>query len=161
MKTVVAIVLLSCCALCQDKAAIAAAEAACGPRDVQFEVTDESSHPTPAPENGKALIYVVHEAYGTTRVGLDGKWIGALKGLRTYFSASIDPGEHHLCAILHQGVWSHVSLHVLKAEPGETYYFVAHVVGTFDTSWFYLRQVDSDEGKWLIAGAKFSASRPN
>ena len=101
MKTIAATVLLSCCscwALGQDKVAVAAAEAACGPQDSQFSVTsDESRHPTPTPESGKALIYVVGQVPRSTRVGADGKWLGALKR-GTYFSASVDPGEHHLCA---------------------------------------------------------------
>ena len=61
MKTTAAIFLLSCCSCCafgQDKAAVSAAEAACGPRDVGFNVTaDKSQHPTPTPEsNGSAWI---------------------------------------------------------------------------------------------------------
>lgn len=57
MKTIAAIVLLSCCALGQDRAAISAAEAACGPQDAEFEVMpDDSRHPTQTPESNKALI---------------------------------------------------------------------------------------------------------
>ncbi len=60
MKKIAAIVLLSCCALAQDKRAISRAEVGCGPKDVKYEVkTDESQHPTPTPKDGKALIYVV------------------------------------------------------------------------------------------------------
>ena len=67
MKTIAAIVLLSCGAFGQDKAGVSAAEAACGPRDVRFKVTaDKSRHPTPAPENGKAPIYVVQKDDATT-----------------------------------------------------------------------------------------------
>lgn len=46
MKTMVATIFLSfvCgCAFGQDKAAISAAEAACGPRDVEFDVTADKS----------------------------------------------------------------------------------------------------------------------
>jgi hypothetical protein len=39
MKIIAAILRLSSCAFGQDKAAIAAAEAACGPREASFEVT--------------------------------------------------------------------------------------------------------------------------
>jgi hypothetical protein len=160
VKTIAAIVLLSCFAVGQDKAAISAAEAACGPRDVGFDVTaEESQHPTPTPEDGKAVIYVVQESNGSTRVGGDGQWLGALKA-RTYFSASLDPGEHHLCAIYHLSSWSFVSLHDLKAEVGETYYFVANLVGGVFAGEFALRQVNPDEGKYLVAKAKFSVSHP-
>ena len=160
MKTIVAaILLLPWCAFGQDKAAISAAEGACGPRAVHFKVTaDKSGHPTPIPENGEALIYVVQKDSATTRVGADGKWIGAARR-GTYFFASIDPGEHHLCAIGRIGLWSHVSLRELKAKPGETYYFVAGG-GELLADEFTLNQVDADEGRHLVAFAHLSAFRP-
>jgi len=81
MKTIVTTFLLSflsCCALGQDKAAISAAEAACGPDNLELSMTtDESRHPTPPPENGKAMIYAVQRATGTFKFGADGKWLGA------------------------------------------------------------------------------------
>jgi hypothetical protein len=43
MKTIAAIVLLSCCALAQDKTAISAAEAGCGPQEQKFEVNSDES----------------------------------------------------------------------------------------------------------------------
>jgi hypothetical protein len=73
-----------------------------------------------------------------------------------YFSASIEPGEHHLCAIGRIGLYSHVSLRELKAEPGETYYFVAKY-GQLVADEFTLSQVDADEGKYLVAWAHLSA----
>jgi len=162
MKTTAAIFLLSCCSCCafgQDKAAVSAAEAACGPRDVGFKVTaDKSRHPTPAPENGKALMYVVQKDDATTRVGAAGKWLGAMRR-RTYFSASIEPGEHHLCAIGRIGIWSHVSLHELNAKAGETYYFVTEY-GELVGDQFTLHQVDPDEGKYLVAWAHLSTFHP-
>ena len=67
IRNIAAIVLLSCCALAQDKRAISRAEVGCGPQDVKYEVkTDESQHPTPTPEDGKALIYVVADGHLTT-----------------------------------------------------------------------------------------------
>lgn len=167
MKTIAAILLLSCCALGQDKTAVAAAEAACGPRDMNFEVkVDGPQEPTPTPENGKALIFVVQEDDITSRFGVDGEWVGALKG-RTYFFVQLDPGEHHLCATA-RGMgpavrYPRVALQQLRAEAGMTYYFVPHIVGesvyAIDTK-FDLSQVDPDEGKALVARAKFSTSRP-
>jgi hypothetical protein len=88
---------LSCCAFGQDKAAISVAEAACGPRDAGFKVSaDKSQHPTPTPEDEKALIYVVQKDDASTRFAADGKWLGALRR-RTYLLASIDPAEHQCC----------------------------------------------------------------
>ena len=44
-----------------------------------FEVkSDESQHPTPTPEDGKALIYVVADGHLTTIFGFDEKWVGAV-----------------------------------------------------------------------------------
>jgi hypothetical protein len=162
MKTIAAVLLLSCCSYCafgQDKAAVAAAEAACGPRAVGFKVTaDKSQHPTPRPEAGKALIYLVQKDDATTRVGTDGKWLGAMRR-RTYFSASIDPGERHLCAVGRIGIWSHVSLHELNAKAGETYYFVTEY-GELIPDQFTLHGVNPDEGKYLVAWAHLSAFHP-
>jgi hypothetical protein len=55
------------------------------------------------------------EAACGPRGGADGKWMGALKR-GTYFSISIDLGEHHLCAIGHIGELNPVSLHELRAK---------------------------------------------
>jgi hypothetical protein len=162
MKNIVAILLLSCCSCCafaQDKAALSAAEAACGPRAVGFKViADKSKHPTPPPESGKALIYVLQKDDATTRVGADGRWLGALRR-RTYLVTSSDPGEHHLCAIGHIGIWSHVSLRELNAKAGESYYFVTEY-GELIADQFNLHQVDPDEGKYLVAWAHLSAFHP-
>jgi hypothetical protein len=83
VKTIGALVLLSCCALAQGKRAISRAEVGCGPQDVKYEVkSDGSQHPTPSPEDGKALIYVVADGDLTSIFGFDEKWEGAVKGGR-------------------------------------------------------------------------------
>jgi hypothetical protein len=162
MKTIGAIFLLlfgSCCAFGQDKAAVSAAESACGPRSIGFKVdADKSQHPTPNPDDGKALIYVVQKDDASTRFGENGKWVGALRR-RTYLVASVDPGEHHLCAVGRIGVWSHVSLHELNAKAGETYYFVAEY-GQLIPDQYVLHPVDPDQGKYLVAWAHLSAFHP-
>ena len=163
MRTLDAVFLMSCCAVGQDKAAVSAAEGACGPQDVKFVVNaDNSQHPTPVPESGKALLYVVQEEKITSRLGVDGKWVGADKG-RTYFVVPIEPGDHHLCAMGRLGAAHWVSLRQLKAEPGATYYLVPHIVGeavySIDSK-FTLSIADPDEGKYLVARAKFSTSHP-
>jgi len=166
MKTITAILLLlSCCAfgpgaLGQDKAAVSAAAAACGPRDVHFAVAvNHSVHPAPAPENEKALIYVVERATGVMRFGADGKWLGGLKP-GTYLFASIDPGQHHLCVTGHLPLWKGLSLHEVTAKAGETCYFFVHVVAGGGYNELTLSEVGQDEGKELVARAKFSVSHP-
>lgn len=93
------------------------------------------------------------------RFGADGKWLGALKP-GSYFFASIDPGEHHLCVTGHLPLWKGLSLRELNAKPGETYYFFVHVVAGGGYNELTLSQVDTDEGKELLARAKFSVSHP-
>ena len=162
MKTI-AIVLLSCCAFGQDKAAVSSAEAGCGSQDAKFEVkSDESQHPAPSPEEGKALIYFVADGHLTSIFGVDGKWAGAVNGGR-YFFVSVDPGEHHLCAMLQSFVplrGPKVSVHSLNAEPGGSYYFRTRMVGISTGFVLQLDQLDSDEGRWFVAWSKFSTSRP-
>ena len=51
-----------------------------------------------------------------------------------------------------------VSFHQLQARAGEIYYFVAHYA--VSDREFALTQVGSDQGKYLVAQAKFGASRP-
>jgi hypothetical protein len=172
MTTIAAIVLLSCCAVAQDKTAISAAEAGCGPQEQKFEVnSDESQHPAPTPEDGKAVIYFVVDGHPvpaapyTSVFGVDGKWVGAVNAGR-YFFVTIEPGEHHLCArrqsLLPPG-GARVSVHSLKAEPGGSYYFrtrMYQIVGGGVGFVFQLDQMDSDEGRWFVAWSKFSTSHP-
>ena len=85
MKSIAAIVLLSCCALAQDKRAISRAEVGCGPQDVKYEVkSDESQHPTPTPEDGKAVIYFVADGHLTSIFGFDEKWVGGSQRWRVF-----------------------------------------------------------------------------
>ena len=171
MKTIAATVLLTCCSCCafaQDKRAISAAEVGCGPQDAKFEVkTDESQHPTPRPEDGKALIYVVADGHLTTLFGFDEKWVGAVNGGINggrYFFVPIDPGEHHVCAMLQSfrpdRSRPRVSVHSLKTEPGGIYYFRTRLVGISTGFVLQLDQVDPDEGRWFVAWSKFSTSHP-
>ena len=159
MKKIAAIALLSCWALAQDKRAIARAEVGCGPQDAKYEVkTDESQHPTPTPKDGKALIHVVADGHLTSIFGFDELWVGAVNDGR-YFFVAIDPGEHHVCAILQSSLPARgprVSVHSLKAEPGETYYFRTRLVGISTGSVLQLDQLDPDEGRWFVAWSKFS-----
>ena len=174
MKLVLVLALLTAPVLAQDVAAVAVALAACGPKEVQFDVqTDKSQHPVPKPEAGKALVYVVEDQRQnlihclgncdeTTHLGLDGAWMGANRG-SSYFFFSVEPGEHHLCAAWPRGPrgqrpQDHVSLANFAAEAGHTYYFRA-VATAISTSAFYsldLEPVGDDEGQLLVAASPFS-----
>ncbi len=79
---------------------------ACGDDKVKFKVDRQKGQPAPTlPGSDKALIVFVEELDKnqpilgpppTTRVGLDGAWVGANQG-NSYFAIPIAAGEHHVC----------------------------------------------------------------
>ena len=167
--------LFSTLALAQDQSPLAAAEAACGPKDVQFVAQAAPSQPLAQPDAGKSLVYVVEEfdkvvgeiSRPTLRVGVDGKWAGADKG-NSYISFSVEPGEHHLCANW-QSRWKRLSnekaFNGFTAEPGKVYYFRARITehgGSTGASNFTLdlEPLNGDQGKYLVASSALSAAQP-
>ena len=160
----------------QDKAQVdaARAQAGCGASSVEFDVkTDKSQHPAAQPEAGKAVVYVFEEEerqpnfsyFGsvTTRVGVDGKWVGANHG-NSYFFFSVDAGEHHLCAQWQSslGRLSRLgSALTFTAAPGGKYYFRTEVEerNEFPAA-VRLKPVDEAEGQFLISGGALSTSHP-
>jgi hypothetical protein len=131
---------------------------ACGPKDVSFNVKlDKSPHSLTPPEPGKARIYflldrgvtpISDSSTESTRFGVDGAWVGAIHG-KAYFSVSVDPGEHHLCAAFpfYRDAKT-VALAHLQTEAGRTYFYTG------------LDPIDSDEGSYLIAGYPLSVFHP-
>ncbi len=59
MKAVLAVILFAVSAFAQDQSAIAQAESACGPNDVQFDTKTANNETTTQPDAGKSLVYVV------------------------------------------------------------------------------------------------------
>ena len=96
--------LLTSSVFAQDKPTDGAAAPGCGEPKMKFEVkTEKSQHPAQT-DVGKAMVYFIENdsqfdsfPSPTTRMGIDGEWVGATHG-NSYFSVSVDPGEHHLCA---------------------------------------------------------------
>jgi hypothetical protein len=171
MKALLTIVLfVTSLAFAQDQAAIAASEAACGPKDAKFDAKqDVTQHPTPEPDADKALVYVVQEigqehckGCALTKVGLDGAWVGANQG-SSYFFFSTDPGEHHLCLNWQsrfEGLSRAFAMADFTAAAGKVYYFRARIFpGHYDYS-FDLDLINSDQGKFLVASSAFSNSHP-
>src|SRR5271156_3331640 len=133
MKSALVVVLLTAAAFAQDPAAVTAAKAACGPASVRFDARqDTTQHPTPDPDPGKAMVYVV-QSLGEiectscllTKAAVDGAWVGANQG-SSYLFFSAEPGEHHICVnwqsrpqIRSQAL----ALANFTAEAGHTYYF--------------------------------------
>jgi Protein of unknown function (DUF2846) len=142
----------------------AVAPAACGPENVSFNVKlDESQHALAQPEPGKALVYFIQEkgadAFGvTTKIGLDGTWVGASKN-SSYFAVSVEPGEHHVCANVQSFRGHPVGLVHFTAEAGMVYYFNARIVyGEEAAVNLFFGAVDSDQAKYLIASFPLSVS---
>ena len=179
-KLMMAIVLCGAWAFAQDsvdfdpnKTAVAKAMAACGPDKVKFDVTQSGASQPPATvEAGKALVYVIEETsancgvgcVATTKVGLNGSWIGANQG-NSYFSFAVASGEHHLC-VRWQSILPHrnrlAALANFTAEAGKIYYFRT---GVFETESFGahldLAPINSDQGQYLVALFPLSMARAN
>lgn len=175
MKTVLLVLLFSVSAFAQDLS-LTTAESACGPAHVQFVIkTSNSDHPQLAlPDPGKALVYVVEDQKFkvvndvTTRIGVDGTWVGANRG-NSYFSFSVEPGKHHLCADWISGFLPGgrlVSLTSFTAESGAVYYLRTRTSSSppsgkaGDGASIDLEFVNADEGRLLVASSGLSQSQP-
>jgi hypothetical protein len=131
------------------------AQLACGDPGVKFDVQRAPGRPRPTPTKDTAVVYILEPGmavthamvgtpiYGFThRIGLDGKWIGAV-ATGTYFAFPVPAGVHRLCTRGQSwmfGTVNLVSLTQLNARAGATYYFTP----TFD-------QLDPDEAQLLLA----------
>ncbi len=162
------VMLLAVSALGQQESGALAA--ACGPKSTSFNVKlDEAQHTLAQPEPGKALVYFVQDigkvnclgSCMTTKIGLDGAWVGANQD-NSYFSVSVEPGEHHVCANPQSRVgWVSrvVALAHFTTEPGNVYYFRTRNSGGTSLL-FDLDPIDSDQAKYLISSYPLSVSHP-
>jgi hypothetical protein len=161
MRSALIVLLLATCAFAQERSAIEAA--ACGPKSASFDVKrDESQHALSQPEPGKALVYFVQDvgveaclgSCLTTQIGLDGAWVGANQR-NSYFSVSVEPGEHRVCANPQSSHSSPVSRLVafahFTAEAGKVYYFRTRSFGDKYQKLFDIDPLDSDQAKYEIA----------
>jgi hypothetical protein len=167
MRSALVVMLLAASAFAQNKSAVIAA--ACGPKGVTFDVKrDEFQHTFAQPEPGKARVYFVQDigevnclgGCVTTKIGLDGAWVGANQH-NSYFFMSVDPGEHHVCA----NQQSHISrlsqlmaFAHFTAEEGKVYYFRTRAFGGINQVLFEIDPVDSDQAKYLIGSYPLSVS---
>ena len=172
MKTLLAVVLFATVALSQDRPEALGAANGCGPGGTKFDVQiDRKQHPILPPEADKAIIYIFQDAKRdsnahnlgntTTRVGLDGVWVGANRG-KSYFFVLVNPGDHHLCVAQQTMLKTSSqpgSALSLKAEAGKVYYFLTEVQEKSETGpGVELEAVDSAEGPSLIANSPLSIS---
>jgi hypothetical protein len=153
-------------AMAQDKSA--AFEKACGPEKTQFEVKRaKSQHPLRETEPGKARVYFIQDLgiatcvnCVTVRIGMDGTWVGANQR-NSYFSVSVEPGEHHLCAIPQESHLQRlVGLAHFTAEAGKTYYFRERMIGEQEQAVFDFGPIDSDQAEYFIDTYPLSVSYP-
>jgi hypothetical protein len=163
MRIALVIIFFAASAFAQRESA--AAKAACGPDDTDFEIKlDKYKHALTQPEPGKARVYFIQDlgrisCIGTclkTKIGLDGKWAGAIRH-NSYFSISVEPGEHHVCA----DPGHVIALAHFTAEAGKVYYFRTRYFGSNTQNLFDFAAINSDQGEHLIASYPLSVSHPS
>jgi len=153
----------------------------CGDDKTQFDVKTQKKQPAPAPPaDGKAQIVFIEAldknlgcwscGAPSSRIGLDGAWVGANKG-NSYFAIDVAPGEHHLCTDW-QSVFGtlkkKIGMAEFTAEPGKTYYFEVKMklkeVGSSDSNDvdrdLSFVQISEDEGKFRMQSAALATSAP-
>ncbi len=167
MKAALTVLLLAMSASATAQTADALYKQACGPLNAKFVVEQANGQPPTAPEPGKALVYFIQEEDGgssfTTRVGLDGDWLGVLQR-GSYIFASVAPGEHHACAATLNRKRREAKLLHFTLEAGKTYYYLVRGTaggsgtGVFSTMEF--GTADRDEALYLIATDPQSVAKP-
>jgi hypothetical protein len=165
MKSVLIALFFAASAFAQEPSSVATS--ACGPESSRFQVKlDEPQRTLAQPDLGKALVYFIQEkgsdAFAvTTRIGIDGAWVGANKN-SSYFAASVVPGEHHVCANVQSFRGHPKGLVHFTAEAGKVYYFDARVVyGAASDLYFLLSAADDDQAIYLIDSLPLSVSTPS
>jgi hypothetical protein len=140
---------------------------ACGPDKISYGVHLNDNPPLDAaPLPGKARVYFIQDggtnslAYPTTRMALDGQWVGANHG-DSYFYISVDPGVHHVCATLQTSLMGQrVELAHFTAEAGQTYYYRTRLILSRSVELLALDLIDSDQGSYLTGTFPLSVSKP-
>ena len=150
---------------------------ACGDDKVKFDVsTKASKQPPAAAPDGKAQIVFIENddkeigcialCEVTTRVGMDGAWVGANNG-NSYFVLAVDPGVHHLCASWQSALPTlkkNVDVVSFTAKPGKVYYFAAQIVDTGGKEvppTIALSQLNEDEGQYRVKAWKLATWKTN
>jgi Protein of unknown function (DUF2846) len=173
MKALLAVLILtSSAAFAQEQPTGTAIAPGCGPSNAKFEVkTDAHQHPVTRPEGGKALVYFIEDdtkflsrPRPTTRVGVDGTWVGAAHN-NSYLYFSVAPGEHHLCAswqtTVALGAGHKTAAAHFTAEDGGVYYF--RVKNSWNREYpadIEFGPLDSDEAQLLMSKFSLSTSHP-
>jgi len=127
----------------------------------------------PKPPDGKALVYVVQTMVdapviggnkATTRVGLDGAWVGANHG-DSYFTFPVDPGHHSVCTDWQSVLYTRSGLASaadLDAQAGRIYYFRVSVrdVTNYRSGDVEIESIDKSEARLLMGKSKYATFYP-
>ncbi|HTJ31145.1 MAG TPA: DUF2846 domain-containing protein [Acidobacteriaceae bacterium] len=142
--------------------------AACGSGDLPFTVKLANEAPaSPDPEPGKALVFFIQDAgasssiaYPTTRIGMDGAWVGANKD-SSYTALTVESGEHHACVEVQSSfVDNSTELLHFTAEAGKTYYFRTRLLLAKSLEYLEVTPIDSDQGWYLVNTFPRSTIKP-
>lgn len=121
---------------------------ACGPKEKELNFsadTDKKYHPTPAPTEGKAIVYVIRPTMlgnkVQTKLAVDGEWKGANRG-NNYFFFEMEPGEHFFCSKAENR-----SALSLTLESGKTYFLQQHVQIGFMKAGNRLESITEEKGR--------------
>ena len=156
---------------------------ACGNEKVSFDIHFQKNAPAPgAPEAGKGQVIFIEKSKkpltitcldsgvscnDVARFGVDGAWVGATKG-NSYLPISLEPGVHHLCAI----VGKEVHAEPLTVEAGRAYYFQVEYkaegkqYGTAKEPNYQVEKnvnfsmLNEDEGKYRVKASALSVATP-
>jgi hypothetical protein len=130
----------------------------------EFVVEQVKKQAPAAPEPGKAIVYFIQKESGpyfTTRVGMDGAWIGMIQH-EAYIFVSVAPGEHHACAATLNQKHREAELVHFVAEAGKAYYYLVRGIGGAgkDSGTTVISPADLDEALFLIASDPQSVAKP-
>lgn len=123
---------------------------ACPTVDVKFSAdTDKTTHPTPEPEPGKGLVYILRPTMMgnkiQTKLAVDGTWVGVNRG-HNYFFLHLDPGDHFFCSKA-----ENKSVLALKVEAGKTYFVEQKIKEGWMKARNKLALLSEEEGKKKLA----------
>jgi len=126
-------------------------------------------HALTGPAPGKAEVVFIEDADFrqscllcsiATRVGIDGRWVGANQG-NSYFAIAVAPGEHHICTDWQStdpDLKSKTGLGEIKAEAGQVYFYRVRITRIgYDLE---LVPVDRREGSFRLRSATLSIAAP-
>lgn len=154
----------SSCGYGQDRAAVRASEAACGPSETEFQVATVSTGTGVAMPVGEGVIYLIETPWAPTvtlRAAMDGRWKGAIKP-GAFIAIPVPPGQHHMCvqwqSRLHV-ISNHLALSSTEVAAGHAYYFLADLAHPLGENQVRLTLLDPDEGQDRLARSQIAVAQ--